>query len=117
MTFESYIQMLGMEIDAFREMAAKSATRELQEEIALDKIAELEAIEIPVNDIETEYKKLAEQYNIDVDEVKKGINADTIIMVLRRDKAADILYSSAVVEKKKAKKEETASSDEEKAEE
>lgn len=117
MTFESYIQMLGMEIDAFREMAAKSATRELQEEIALDKIAELEAIEIPVNDIEAEYKKLAEQYNIDVDEVKKGINADTIIMVLRRDKAADILYSSAVVEKKKAKKEETASSDEEKAEE
>lgn len=105
LNLEQYIQMLGVDMDGFRNMSRDSALREIQEELVLDKVAELEAIEIAPEAVEAEYELLASQYNIEIDEVKKGVSADLVISMLKKRAASEVVYSTAVVEKKKAKKE------------
>lgn len=116
MTFESYMKALGMDLDAFRENAKGSALAELQEEIALDKIAELENLEATEEELEAEYDKYAQEYGMEKDNIKAVIPAEEVAKLVKREKAAELVYSSAVAEKKKAKKEE-AKEAEEKAEE
>lgn len=111
MDFPSYLNMLGMDIDSFREMGRASALREIQEEVALDKIADIEDLGATPEEIEAEFDRLAEQYDVDKDAVKQGVSVDTVVGILRRDKAAELLYAAATVEKKPAK------TDKEKAEE
>ena len=116
MDFPSYLNMLGMDIDSFREMGRASALREIQEEVALDKIADIEDLGATPEEIEAEFDRLAEQYDVDKDAVKQGVSVDTVVGILRRDKAAELLYAAAVVENKAADKAEEKSDEEEEKE-
>lgn len=102
--FDNYLQMLGLTMEGFRENARPAALKELQQEIALDKIAELEGITASDDEIKKQYEDLAAEYNMELDEVKAGIPEDTVKQAIGRQKASDFLYNNAVVEKKAAKK-------------
>ena len=97
MPFEEYLKMLGMTMESFREMSAKAAEGDVKEDLVLDKVAALEEIEIPDEEIEAEYDKIAEQYQMDKEEVKKSVDPITISEVLKRQKAAELVFNSAVV--------------------
>ena len=96
MTLEQYAGMMGLDMNGFRSTIAPSAKHQVQMELLFNKIYETENIEVPDSEIEDEYKKLAEQYDMEADKVREIIPADTIKRELGVLKAADIVYTTGV---------------------
>lgn len=70
--------------------------------LALEKIAEKEAIEVTEADLDAEYTRLADQYNMKVEDVKKAINDEALSADLKTQKAMDLAVNSVKAESKKA---------------
>ncbi len=105
--FEQYLGYLGMSVDSIKETYKERAEKEVRIELALEKIAELEGIEITDEDVEAEFNTMAEKYGVDIETVKKAVMADTVKKELKARKASAIVTESAVEEgapKKKAAK-------------
>ncbi len=105
--FEQYLGYLGMSVDSIKETYKERAEKEVKIELALEKIAELENIEISDEDVDAEYASMAEKYGVDLDTVKKAVMADTVKKELKARKASAIVTENAVEEgapKKKAAK-------------
>ena len=64
------------------------AERQVKVRLALEKIASLEALDATEEEIEAEYKKISETYNVPLEEVKK--------MILAEDLSRDIVVGSAM---------------------
>ena len=96
MTLEQYAGMMGLDMNGFRSTITPSAKHQVQMELLFNKIYEAENIEVPDSEIEDEYKKLAEQYDMEADKVREIIPADTIKRELGVLKAADIVYTTGV---------------------
>lgn len=96
--FEQYLGYLGMSVDSLKETYKERAEKEVKIELALEKIAELENIEVSDEEVEAEYGKMAEKYGVDVDTVKSAIMADTVKKELKARKASAVVTESAVEE-------------------
>ena len=66
--------------------------------LCLEKISELENVEVTDEDVAKEYDELAEQYKMEVDRVKQAIPEIAIRSDLKIEKALDIVKDSAKVE-------------------
>ncbi len=102
--FEQYLQMTGMTMENLKADAHPSALRQVQVDLALEAIAAAEKIEISDDEVEAEYKSLAEQYGMDLEKVKAAVPAQSIQHDLTMKKATDAIYSTAKVGKAPAKK-------------
>ena len=123
--FEQYLAMTGMNMDIMREQAKAAALERVRRDLALGAIVAAENITVSDEEVEEEYKRLAEQYHMELDQVKKAVEADGIRKEESYHKAEHVVYDSAKVGKAPAKKkaaskkktEETAEAPVEKAEE
>lgn len=106
MNLDMYMQYTGMDINAFRDSYKDGAEKSVKLRLALEKIIELEKIEISEEDIETELKTYADSYGMELEKVKTLVSADDVKADLGCRKAMDIVKSSAVEAKKKAAKKE-----------
>lgn len=95
---EDYIKYTGVQLDKFRESFAEVAKKQVDLRLCLEKIAELENVEVTDEDVAKEYNDLAEQYKMEVDRVKQAIPETAIRSDLRIEKALDIVKDSAKVE-------------------
>ncbi|MEG2080104.1 MAG: trigger factor, partial [Oscillospiraceae bacterium] len=117
---DMYLQYTGMDMNAFREGFKEKAEMQVKLNLALEKIAEVENIEVSDEDIDAEYEKYAKAYNMEIDAIKKAIPADSMKPELASKKAVDLITSSAVITEEKAakktvKKEDDANDSEKKA--
>lgn len=96
-----YLKYTGMTMTQFRANFKDAAKRQVELRLALEKIAQLENIEISDEDISNEYNNLAEQYSIDVDKVKETISTKTLTTDLKIEKALDLVKNSANIEEVK----------------
>lgn len=78
MDFDTYMKYTGMDANAVLEMYKPEAQRRVKMRLALEKIAELEKIEPTEEEINAEYNKMAEAYNMEADKVKEIIPVDSI---------------------------------------
>lgn len=92
-----YLKYTGMTVAQFRANFMESAKRQVQLRLALEKIADLENIEISADDIAKEYGELAEEYKIDVDNVKAAIPEKTLVVDLKIEKALDLVKNNAKI--------------------
>lgn len=60
-----------MDMKGFREGFKERAETQVRLNLALEKIIEKEKIEVTEEDIEAEYKKYADAYNMDIDTIKR----------------------------------------------
>ncbi|MGE4352672.1 MAG: trigger factor [Oscillospiraceae bacterium] len=97
MTLEQYVGMMGMDMAAFRKTVVPNAKQQIEKELLFNKIAETENFEISDEAVEEEYKKLAEQYQMEIDKVKEIIPAENVKKELGLLKAADAVYETGVV--------------------
>ena len=97
-SFDNYLKMLAMEEENVRAMYRPRAEKEVRTELALEKIAELEGVEVTPEEIEEQYKKTAERYGVEIDYVKKVIDEESVRRDIRSAKAGEIVISSAVAE-------------------
>jgi len=116
MNLSDFVKYTGMSLDTMREQFKPRAERQVKTRLALEKIAELEKIEVADSEVEEEFNRIAAMYNIDVEEVKKSIEAEALKKDLAVGKAVDLVKKEAVVVKPAAKKKAAAEDGEAKAE-
>lgn len=98
MSFEKYLQMMGMTVENYRTYMRPVAEKQLKTEVTMRKIAETEDFEITADEVEAEYKAASERYSTPVEELKKVVGEDSIKSQLKLDKAEELVYSSAEAE-------------------
>lgn len=101
---KTYLQYTGMDLDAARDNLRPRAIEQVKTRLALEKIAELENIEVAEEEIEEEYKKLSEAYGISIDEIKNIAPVEGIKTDISLRKAFDAVKAEAKITKKAAKK-------------
>ena len=102
MEFESYLKMTGMDMNQFRSVFTPQALRQVKIRLALEKIAELEGMDITEEDLNAEFDKLAENNKMDIEKVKELLAADDLKADMLCQKANDFILANAVATKKEA---------------
>ena len=93
----TYCKYTGMTLDTIREQMRPRAEKQVKVRLVLEKIAKLEKLTALKKDIEAEYKRIAEAYNVPVDEVKKMIDAKDLGEDLKVKAAIDLVKEKAVI--------------------
>ena len=94
---DTYFKYTGLTIETLREQMRPQAERQVKVRLALEKIAQLEAIEVDDEAVEAEYKRISEAYNVPVDNVKSMVAVEDLKADLRVAKAMDVVKENAVV--------------------
>ncbi|MCL2568720.1 MAG: trigger factor [Oscillospiraceae bacterium] len=103
-----YLQMMGMNVEGFREGSRSTALARLKTSLLLEAVAAAEKIAVVEADIEAEYARLAEQYGQAVERIKKMVSAEDLTGDIMRRKASELIFGSAKTKaaKKSAKTDE-----------
>jgi trigger factor len=110
MSLDMYMQYTGMDIATLRQSYKEGAEKQVKLRLALEKIIELEKIEISDEDVETELKTYADSYGMKLEEVKKYVPVEDVKADLGCRKAMDVVKDNAKAgaAKKKAEPKEEA---------
>lgn len=77
-TLQQYFQMTGMTADKFKEQFKEYAEKQVKISLTLEAIAKAEKVEATAEDIEEEYKKIADNYQMKTEDIKKFISEEDI---------------------------------------
>ncbi len=123
-SMEMYMKYTGMTLENFKEQFKPQAEAQVKLQLALEKIVELEKIEVTEDDINAEYQKLADAYKMEVEKVKEAIQSEMLSKDLAVNKAIALVKENAKItegadkpKKAPAKKTTTAKKTAEKTEE
>ena len=94
---ETYLKYTGQTTDDLRVQYKPQAERQVKVRLGLEKIAELENIQITEEETEAEFKRLAEAYGMPEDNVKNLVSAEGINADLKNQKAIDLVRENAVI--------------------
>ncbi len=97
MDLNTYLQYTGMNPESVKEMYMPEAQRRVKMRLALEKIVELENITPTEDEIEAEYVKLAEVYQMEADKVKEVLPVDAITQDLAVEKAMKFVKDNAKI--------------------
>jgi trigger factor len=114
----TYFKYTGMTLDQLREQMRPMAEKQVKVRLALEKIAALENLTVADEEIEAEYQRISDAYQVPMEQVKAMIDAKDIAADMRVKAAMDLVKEKAVIAKpaapKAAKKTTKAASDAEK---
>jgi len=97
MNLDTYMKYTGMELASFRQTFEEQAKKRVQIRLALEKIVELENIGVNDEDVEAEYKKLADMYQMEADQVKQFVSVQELSKDIAVNKAVDLVKENAVI--------------------
>ena len=95
MSMDQYAQIFGGEAE-MRSAMRPNALRQVKTQVMLAKIAEVEGIEIPDEEIEDEYHRLAAAYSMDIEDVKARMSAEDVKTDLLARKAGALIADNAI---------------------
>ena len=109
---QTYFKYTGMDLNGMRAQLRPQAEQYVKIRLALEKIAELENVVVSDEDVDAEYTRLAEQYQMEADKVKEMIPAASVTEDLKVKKAMELVKSNttAPAAKKTTKKASTTKS-------
>ena len=114
MKMEDYVKMVGGDLSSLRASMRPMAEQTVRSDILLSEIAHAENLEVTDEEVEEELKKLAEQYQMELDKVKAAVDTAAVKSDLMGRKAAMLITDSAVaVAPTEEKKEDDATSEKE----
>lgn len=97
MSPEDYMKRGGLDEKQFRENFRETAEKQVKFRLALEKIAEIEGFEVSKEEIDEEYKKLAEIYRMSVGKVRGNITDDAVVEDVKTEKALALIKETAKV--------------------
>ena len=109
LSLDQYMQFTGSTVDTFKEQFKEQAAEQVKTSLVLEKIAKLENIEVTDEDVENEFKNMAEMYGMEVDKLKEFVKdgeKDNLKEELKIKKAVDLIVGAAKVKRAAKKKEE-----------
>lgn len=81
-----YLEIMGMDYNTFRGQFGKRAEDEVKTQLILEKISQVENIEVTDEDVDNEIKTMAENYKQDAEEFKKHLSEDDIEYIKESNK-------------------------------
>ncbi len=73
---QKYLEIMGMDFEAFRGQFAERAENEVKVQLVVEKISQVENVEVSDSELEEEIAKTAEAYNQSVEELKKTLRPE-----------------------------------------
>ena len=98
MTLEMYLQYTGMDLDGFKKTFEDRAREEVTLRLALEKIAQLENVEVTDEEVDNYIKDIADANKVNPEMVKQFIGVENIKDDLMVEKASKIVLDSAVAQ-------------------
>lgn len=93
-TAKQYLEASGQSEEDIRNMMKPEAEKSVKTSLVLEAIVKAEGIEASDEEVEAEYKKLSENYGMDIDRIKQMISVDNIKYDLAQQKAIELLKNS-----------------------
>lgn len=115
--YEQYMKMTGMEEEKLLADARVPAAGQVRMDLAIAAIVKAENIEATDEDVEAEYAKMAGQYSMSAEDVKKYLDTAVIKEQIVRSKAVELVAAAAVPVKPEEVKAEEPKAEEPAAEE
>ena len=101
-SIEQYAKMMGGDLNTMRNAFRPAAEKQSKINVTLEKIAEVEGVEVTEDDMTAEFESLAKQYSLELDKVKELVPAEEIKASLKTRKAVKVIVDSAVAVAPKA---------------
>ena len=101
-SMEQYAKMMGGDMNSLRNAFRPQAEKQAKISVTLEKIAEAEGITVSDDEINEEFEKLAKDYSLELDKVKKMVPMDELTGSLKTRKAVKLIVDSAVAVAPKA---------------
>ncbi len=95
-SMEAYAKMMGGDVNTMRSAFRPAAEKQAKINVTLTKIIEEEGITATEEELEEEFKKLAEQYSLELDKVKEMVPTEEIKSSIENRKAVKVIVDSAV---------------------
>lgn len=96
MNLELYFQFSGQDQNALREQMKEEGEKRVRVSLTLEEIAKAENIEVAEEEVEAELSKMAEMYNMTVENIKSALgNLEGIKADLKVKKAVDFLIENS----------------------
>lgn len=92
-----YLKYFNMTLDQYKEQIRPSALKHVKTELALEKIAELESVEVSEDEVNEEYETIAKAYSVELDYAKQNLPAEEIKRTLMFRKALALVKDAAKV--------------------
>lgn len=105
LNLETYLKYTGMDVNALKEQFKPQAEQQVKLRLALEKIAADEKLEPTDEEVQAEFKKLADTYQMEEDRVRELVGDAQIKADLKSQKALDFVKSKAKVTEEPAEKE------------
>ena len=102
--FDQYLKMTGATAEAFKAQAKEPALGQVKMDLAVAAIVKKEKLDASEEEIEAEMKKIADQYGMDLDTVKKYLRTEDVKDQLVREKAIKLVADNATATAPKAEK-------------
>ena len=96
MTMEDYAKMMGGDLTQMRTSMRPMAETTVRSNILLSAVVDAEGIEVSDEEIEDELKKVAEQYKMELEQVKAAVSAENVKADLAAKKAVKLIVDNAV---------------------
>ncbi len=103
-SMDQYAKMMGGDMTTMRNAFRPAAEKQAKINVTLEKIAEVEGIEVTDEDMAAEFEAVAKQYSLEVEKVKEMVPTDEIKASLKIRKAVKVIVDSAVATAPKAAK-------------
>lgn len=99
-SIEQLLEMTGKSMDELREERKEEAEKSVKASLVIDAIAKAENVEVSEEEINEEVAKLAEAYNMTLDQIKEALQVNDLEDIkgqLRIRKTIDFLVENAVI--------------------
>jgi len=97
LSLEQFLSFQGLDLEQYKEVLNEPAKASVTEEVVLDAIVAKEKIKLTKKEIEAEIKKLAEHYQMKVEEFKSKIDLQELESYLAIDKAKALVFEKAII--------------------
>ena len=96
MTMDDYAKMMGGDMSQMRASMRPMAETTVRSNILLSAIVDAEGIEVSEEEVEAELQKVAEQYQMEIDQVKAAVSVENVKSDLAAQKAVKLIVDNAV---------------------
>ena len=94
----TYLSYLGQDMDTFKKSFREGAENQVKASVALEAVVDAEKIEASDEKIEAEIAKLAEQYQMEADQIKNAVSSEQLASDIKTRKALELIVDSAIKE-------------------
>lgn len=92
---QKYMQYTGMTVEALKEQYKEEAEKRVKTSLVLEKICDVENIEVSDEEIEADYKDMSEKNGMKLEDIKKYVSSEEIADRLKAQKTIQFLVDNA----------------------